>query len=166
MNESERFRDSGEISLLSSADMSDGEIAISGATAADLPVIRQLLITNNLPTSGIDDHWKTFIVARDGDAIVGCGGSEAYKFAALIRSVAVADSHRGRGIGRRIVRQLLDRLASRGIREFYLLTTTAQPYFRQARIQDRSTATKSIRSCSRRRSCRARVPTPRSACGW
>jgi amino-acid N-acetyltransferase len=98
--------------------MSDGEIAISGATASDLPVITQLLIANNLPTSGIDEHWKTFIVARDGDAIVGCGGAEAYKFAALIR-----------GIGRRIVRQLLDRLASRGIREFYLLTTTAQPYF-------------------------------------
>jgi len=109
--------------------MSDGEIAISGATADDLSVIRELLIANNLPTIGIDDHWKTFIVARDGDAMVGCGGAEAYKFAALIRSVAVADSHRGRGIGRRIVRQLLDRLASRGIREFYLLTTTAQPYF-------------------------------------
>ena len=109
--------------------MSDGDIAISGATADDLPVIRQLLLTNNLPTSGVDDHWRTFIVAREGDAIVGCGGSEAYKFAALIRSVAVADSHRGRGIGRRIVRQLLDRLASRGIREFYLLTPTAQAYF-------------------------------------
>jgi len=109
--------------------MSDCDIAISGATEADLPVIRQLLITNDLPTSGIEDHWKTFIVARDGEAIVGCGGSEAYKFAALIRSVAVAGSHRGRGIGRRIVRQLVDRLASRGIREFYLLTTTAQPYF-------------------------------------
>jgi amino-acid N-acetyltransferase len=109
--------------------MSESEIVISGATPADLPVIRQLLIDNKLPVSGIDDHWKTFIVARDGDAIVGCGGSEAYKFAALIRSVAVADSHRSRGIGRSIVRQLLDRLASRGIREFYLLTTTAQPYF-------------------------------------
>ena len=66
--------------------MSDGEIEISGARPDDLPVIRQLLITNNLPTSGIDDHWKTFVVAREGDAIVGCGGSEAYKVAALIRS--------------------------------------------------------------------------------
>lgn len=109
--------------------MSEGQIVISGATVDDLPVIKQLLLANKLPTAGIDDHWKTFIVARDGEAVVGCGGAEAYKFAALIRSVAVADSHRGRGIGRRIVRQLIDRLASRGIREFYLLTTTAQPYF-------------------------------------
>jgi N-acetylglutamate synthase-like GNAT family acetyltransferase len=109
--------------------MCDGEIVIGGATAADIGVIKQLLISNKLPTDGIDDHWKTFIVARDGQNVVGCGGSEAYPFAALIRSVAVADSHRGRGIGRRIVRQLVDRLASRGIREFYLLTTTAEPYF-------------------------------------
>src|SRR5258706_8949430 len=107
---------------------SEGEIIISGATLADIPIIKQLLIANKLPTDGIDDHWKTFIVARDGDDIVGCGGAEAHKLAALIRSVAVAESHRGRSIGRRLVRQLLHRLASPGIRELYLLTTTAPPY--------------------------------------
>jgi amino-acid N-acetyltransferase len=109
--------------------MSDGEIIISGAAEADVPIIEALLIANKLPTEGISDHWKTFVVARDGDVIVGCGGAEAHEFAALIRSVVVAESHRSRGIGRRIVRQLLDRLASRGLREFYLLTTTAQAYF-------------------------------------
>ena len=107
----------------------DGEIIISGAREADIPVIKRLLLANKLPTEGVSDHWKTFIVARDDAAVVGCGGAEAYKNAALIRSVAVAGSHRRRGIGRRIVRQLLDRLASRGLREFYLLTTTAQAYF-------------------------------------
>jgi amino-acid N-acetyltransferase len=109
--------------------MSDGEIVISGATADDIPLIKQLLVANELPTEGVDDYWKTFIVARDGNDIVACGGAEAHKMAALIRSVAVTDSYRGRGLGRRIVRQLLDRLASRGIREFYVLTTTAQAYF-------------------------------------
>ena len=109
--------------------MSDGEIIITGAATADIPFIEQLLTGNNLPTAGIQDHWKTFIVARDGGVIVGCAGSEAYPFVALIRSVAIADSHRSRGIGRRLVRQLLDRLSSRGIREFYLLTTSAQAYF-------------------------------------
>jgi N-acetylglutamate synthase-like GNAT family acetyltransferase len=109
--------------------MSDGEILISGATEADIPIVKRLLLANKLPTEGVSDHWKTFIVARDGDVIVGCGGAEAYEFAALIRSVAVDHSYRSRGIGRRVVRQLLDRLASRGLREFYLLTTTAQAYF-------------------------------------
>jgi amino-acid N-acetyltransferase len=111
--------------------MSENEIAIVGATAADVPFIKELLTANALPVDGVDDHWKTFIVARDGGAVVACGGAEAYQFAALIRSVAVADSHRSRGIGRRIVRQLVDRLASRGLREFYLLTTSADAYFRK-----------------------------------
>jgi amino-acid N-acetyltransferase len=107
------------------------EIRIAGASAADLPAIRQLLIDNLLPTAGVDDHWRTFVVARDGDAIVACGGAEAYEFAALLRSIAVHPDYRSLGIGRKIVRQLLDRLASRGIREFYLLTTTAEEYFRK-----------------------------------
>jgi amino-acid N-acetyltransferase len=111
--------------------MSDPEIVISPATAADVENVKALLTASGLPTAGLDEHWKTFIVARDGDKLVGCGGSEAYQFAALIRSVAVVPEYRSHGVGRRIVRQLLDRLASRGLREFYLLTTTAEEYFRK-----------------------------------
>src|SRR5438067_10217980 len=107
------------------------EIHIVGAAAGDLSAIKQLLVDNNLPTAGVDEHWKTFVVARDGDAIVACGGSEAHEFTALLRSIAVHPEYRSLGIGRKIVRQLLDRLASRGIREFYLLTTTAQDYLRK-----------------------------------
>jgi amino-acid N-acetyltransferase len=106
-------------------------ITISPATAADLEPIKALLLAAELPTAGVDEHWRTFIVARDGEALVGCGGAEAHQFVALIRSVAIAPDHRSNGLGRRIVRQLLDRLASRGIREFYLLTTTAEAYFRK-----------------------------------
>ena len=107
------------------------EITITPARAEDLEGIKALLLASNLPTAGVDDHWKTFLVARDGEVMVGCGGAEAYQFAALIRSVAVKDEYRSHGIGRRLVRQLLDRLASRGLREFYLLTTTAEAYFKK-----------------------------------
>ena len=107
------------------------DITISPARAEDLESIKALLLENGLPVAGVDDHWKTFLIARDGDAMVGCGGAEAYQFAALIRSVAVKPDYRSSGIGRRLVRQLLDRLASRGLREFYLLTTTAEEYFKK-----------------------------------
>ena len=107
------------------------EITIAAATAADLEPIKALLVASGLPTAGVDDHWKTFIVARDGNELIACGGAEAYQFAALIRSVAVVPAYRSKGVGRRIVRQLLDRLASRGLREFYLLTTTAEAYFKK-----------------------------------
>ena len=107
------------------------EISITPARLDDLVAIKALLAANNLPIAGVDDHWKTFLVARDGETVVGCGGAEAYQFAALIRSVAVAPEYRSSGVGRRLVRQLLDRLASRGLREFYLLTTTAEAYFKK-----------------------------------
>ena len=107
------------------------EITITPARAEDLDEIKALLKASDLPLAGVDDHWKTFLVARDGDKLVGCGGAEAYQFAALIRSVAVLPEYRSHGVGRRLVRQLLDRLASRGLREFYLLTTTAEAYFKK-----------------------------------
>jgi amino-acid N-acetyltransferase len=107
------------------------EIKISAASAADIPEIKKLLVASGLPVAGVDEHWKTFVVARDRGQVVACGGSEPYETAALIRSIAVAADHRSHGLGRRIVRQLLDRLASRGLREFYLLTTTAEEYFKK-----------------------------------
>lgn len=104
-------------------------IVITPATIADVSLIKAILVANDLPTAGVDDHWQTFLVARDGDKIIACGGAEAYQVAALIRSVAVLPEYRKHGVGRRIVRQLIDRLASHGLREFYLLTTTAESYF-------------------------------------
>ena len=41
------------------------EITIAPATAADLEPIKELLLAAGLPTAGVDDHWKTFIVARE-----------------------------------------------------------------------------------------------------
>ena len=109
--------------------METAEITIGAAREADLEPIKDLLRELDLPTAGVDEHWRTFLVARDKGRIVGCGGCEAYQVAALIRSVAVRPEYQRHGLGRRIVRQLLDRLASRGLREFYLLTTTAEDYF-------------------------------------
>jgi amino-acid N-acetyltransferase len=107
------------------------DVEIQPATEADITAIKKLLLESALPIDGVDDHWRTFLVARDGEAMVGCGGAEAYHTAVLIRSIAVQPAHRNSGLGRRIVRQLLDRLSSRGLRDFYLLTTTAEAYFKK-----------------------------------
>lgn len=104
-------------------------IRFAAATAADVPDIKLLLAENGLPTVGLDDHWKDFVVAREGRALAGCGGAEVYDDAALIRSIAVAAPRRGSGIGDQIVRRLLDDLKKRGVGELYLLTTTAEKYF-------------------------------------
>ena len=111
------------------------EIVIAPAKATDIASIKLILQANQLPVQGVDDHWRTFLVARDGEKIVACGGAEAYPIAALIRSIAVLPDYRSHGLGRRLVRQLLDRLASHGLREFYLLTTTAESYFQKRGFQ-------------------------------
>jgi amino-acid N-acetyltransferase len=107
------------------------EIRITAATPTDVEPIKEMLTASGLPTKGVDDHWKTFLVAWDGRKRVGCAGAEAYQFAALIRSIAVVPEYRSLGLGRKLVRQLIDRLAAHGLREFYLLTTTAEEYFKK-----------------------------------
>lgn len=107
------------------------QIRIAPATQNDVADIKHFLTDAGLPTEGVDDHWRTFVLAREGKRLIGCGGSEAYSFVALLRSLVVLPEYRSHGLGRRLVRELLDRLSARGLREFYLLTTDAEEYFRK-----------------------------------
>jgi amino-acid N-acetyltransferase len=107
------------------------DLEIRAARPGDLEEVLGLLRQTSLVAEGVEDHLGTFVVARHEGKLVGCGGSEAYQFAALIRSIAVVPEFRGKGLGRRLVRELIDRLASRGLREFYLLTIDAEAYFRR-----------------------------------
>src|ERR1043165_4732261 len=74
------------------------DIAITAATASDIGAIKALLTSNSLPTQGIDEHWRTFVIARDHGRIVACGGAEAYQVAALSRSIAVDPDYRSHGL--------------------------------------------------------------------
>jgi len=47
----------------------------------------------------------------------------------LLRSVAVDPSARGRGVGAAMTEKLIAYSAASGLRELYLLTTTAEKYF-------------------------------------
>jgi amino-acid N-acetyltransferase len=107
------------------------DVALSQAGEADIESIKAILRANDLPIAGVDQHWRTFMVARVGERIVGCSGAEAYPVAALIRSVDVLPEYRSHGVGASLVNEVLERLASRGLRDFYLLTTTAENYFRK-----------------------------------
>jgi amino-acid N-acetyltransferase len=54
---------------------------------------------------------------------------ERYGDGGLLRSVAVAAAWRGSGIGRALVDRVLDEGRAAGIKDVYLLTTTAEHYF-------------------------------------
>ncbi len=105
------------------------EVVIAPATHADVPAILALLTASDLPVDGLADHLGTALIARDGAAVVASAALELHGDAALLRSVAVARSHRGQGIGERISRRALELAHARGARTVYLLTTTAADFF-------------------------------------
>lgn len=102
---------------------------IRSATTADLSAVENLLRASDLPTDGVREHFSSFVVADDDGAIAGAIGLEKYGSVALLRSAVVAPDHRGTGIGRLLVEQLLERAEETGIDQLYLLTTTAEKYF-------------------------------------
>lgn len=99
------------------------------ATAADLEAIERLLTDSKLPTDGVRNSLDHFLVVDDTGGIAGVIGLELYATDALLRSAAVADNLRDTGIGGRLVDGIIDRARSLGVRDVYLLTTTAESYF-------------------------------------
>jgi len=107
------------------------EIRIAPASAGDLGEVVALLEACNLPPAGIEAHFPAaFLVARGEDGgLVGAAGVELYGDAGLLRSVAVAEAARGRGLGERLARAAMELAAGRGVRDLNLLTTGADGYF-------------------------------------
>jgi amino-acid N-acetyltransferase len=103
---------------------------IRAATGGDLSAVRTLLAAAGLPLDGVEENFTDFIVAEDGESrIAGVIGIERYGASALLRSAAVAPSSRGTGLGSRLVKRILERASTSGVRDVYLLTTTAEEYF-------------------------------------
>ena len=102
---------------------------IRRARNSDLSAVESLLAASDLPTDGVRANFAGFVVADDNGAIAGAIGLEKYGSVALLRSAVVAPDHRGTGVGRKLVEQLLERAEEAGVDELYLLTTTAEDYF-------------------------------------
>lgn len=96
---------------------------------ADRAGVLALLEQNGLPTVGVEDNISGFLVARSNAAVVGSAAIESYGASGLLRSVAVAPAQRRAGIGTSLVLQALAKAAREGVGTFYLLTTSAAPFF-------------------------------------
>lgn len=102
---------------------------VGPARTGDLPEIVALLEASALPVTGIERHIGTTLVAREAGTIVACAAVEVYGAAGLLRSVAVAPGQRGKGLGQRLTAATLELARERGVRNVYLLTTTAGEFF-------------------------------------
>ncbi len=99
------------------------------ATAADYPAVIALLEAAGLPTAGVPRTLVDFLVADTGDGLAGAIGLERYGSGALLRSAVVRPGDQGTGVGAALVGAVLDRARKVGLREIYLLTTTAERWF-------------------------------------
>lgn len=118
------------------------------ATHGDRAALGELLRACALPDD-IDEQFPVaYVVAREGDAIVGCAGLEVHGRSGLLRSVAVRASRQGAGIGRALVEERLT--SARGLERVYLLTTTTADWFRKLGFVDtaRADAPPAIRASS------------------
>ena len=118
------------------------------ASATDLTIINRRLAEAHLPHNDLDAHLRHFIVAVEGELIVGIIGLEAYDHIGLLRSLVVAPDLRKHGIGRDLVERLCEHAIAEGVRDLYLLTVDAQDYFSKcgfARVE-RSLAPAAIRT--------------------
>ncbi len=99
------------------------------ATRHDLETVKSLLTECRLPLAGVDKYFEDFVVGIDEGELVACAGIEHYPPVAVLRSVAVAPSRRGEGLGQSITRYALDQARARGANTVYLLTETAAEFF-------------------------------------
>jgi amino-acid N-acetyltransferase len=102
---------------------------IRPARPSDLDSVLALLRDAELPWEDVAPHFGSFLVGERAGALVASAGFEHYGAQALVRSVAIAAPLRSAGLGAALCDTLLGEARRRGVRDAYLLTTTAPRFF-------------------------------------
>ncbi|WP_372699068.1 amino-acid N-acetyltransferase [Arthrobacter sp. JSM 101049] len=69
------------------------------------------------------ESLQEFIVAEDAGELLGCGALHVmWEDLAEIRTLATTDSHRGQGVGKALLRDLVDRARTIGVSRLFCLT--------------------------------------------
>ena len=105
-------------------------VVLRRATEADREAVLALLADAGLAIEGVAESFARFVVAaKSSGEVVGAAGLERYEDAGLVRSVVVAKEARGSSVGSALARWVLDDARALGVRELYLLTTSADAFF-------------------------------------
>ena len=106
------------------------------ASSMDEPWIRQLLTLCGLPHEDITpEHLRHFWVIKEKGEILGTVGLEILGRLALLRSLAVDPRFRNRGFASELTKKAEQYAASLKIEKHYLLTMTAESFFRKRGYQ-------------------------------
>ena len=105
-------------------------IEIRAARTSDVKGIRKLIDLYapqrrilSKETVTLYESVQEFVVAVDGEKIVGCGAMHVlWEDVAEVRTVAVAEELRGKGVGHQILLKLIERAEAVGVKKIFCLT--------------------------------------------
>ncbi|AEI50473.1 Methyltransferase type 11 [Runella slithyformis DSM 19594] len=105
------------------------EITIRSAQPADYESVVSLLQSVELPTEDLNPTLPDFVLAFAGEKAVGSAGADINGTTGLLRSVAVGEGFRNYKIAGRLINEVTKQARLKGVKELYLITTTADGYF-------------------------------------
>jgi amino-acid N-acetyltransferase len=105
-------------------------IEIRPARTSDVKGIRQLIDLYapqrrilSKETVTLYESVQEFVVAVDGENVVGCGALHVlWEDVAEVRTVAVVEELRGKGVGHQILEKLIERARAVGVKKLFCLT--------------------------------------------
>lgn len=105
-------------------------ISVRPARTSDVKSIRKLIDTYapqrrilSKETVTLYESVQEFVVAVAGDEIVGCGALHVlWEDVAEVRTVAVSEELRGKGVGHQILELLISRAEALGVKKIFCLT--------------------------------------------
>ena len=104
-------------------------VGVREASFEDSATLRTFLAAQGLPTDDILVTGTVYWIAETTREVIASAGLEFGSEAGLLRSVATAEVHRGKGLGKRMVDRALVRARADGLRHVYLFSTGAGSYF-------------------------------------
>ncbi len=104
--------------------------SIRPAQTRDVKSIRKIIDEYSLQrkllakeTVTLYEDVQEFVVAIDGDDVIGCGALHVlWEDLAEVRTVAVIEKFRGKGIGHQILESIIDKARSVGVKRLFCLT--------------------------------------------
>jgi N-acetylglutamate synthase-like GNAT family acetyltransferase len=121
---------------------------ISPADLSDFESIINLLDKLHLPISDVSLEDTYFLKAMVGGKLVGTAGIQVAGNVSLLRSMAVDPSAQSQGIGKHLLNQAVVYAQTQHVKEIYLITTTAEKYFKNKgfRVINRAETPESIKN--------------------
>lgn len=110
-------------------------MSIEKATQQDRTAIVSLLEAEKLPAKDLPAVLDNFLIIRAENRLAGVIGLERYGVYGLLRSMVVHPHYRNRQLAANLVQALEEEAIAAGITTLFLLTETAENYFRKKGYQ-------------------------------